>query len=64
MDIETIRRMEETAANVEIMIYKRAFAACILLMTYASLRFADVQRLRHLEAHADSIHGTLLTSKV
>ena len=32
-------------------------------MTYASLRFADVQKIRSLEVGADSIHGALLTSK-
>ena len=64
MDLETIRNLEDSAANVEILISKRAFAAGILLMTYDSLRFADVQRLRSLEANADSIRGTLLTSKV
>ena len=32
-------------------------------MTYTSLRFSDVQRLRSLEVNDDSIHGTLLQSK-
>ena len=64
MDIETIRNLEGPATNVAILIRKRAFAAGILLMNYDSLRFADVQRLRPIGANADSIHGTLLTSKV
>ena len=37
MYIDTIRKLENTAANVEVSINKRAFAAGILLMTYASL---------------------------
>ena len=64
IDIETIRKLEGAAANVEILISKRAFAAGILLVTYASLRFADTQRLRRLEANAESILVTLLASMV
>ena len=63
MDAGTVRKLEDAASNVEILIGKRAFAAGILLMTYASLRFADVQKIRSLEVNADSIHGPLLTSK-
>ena len=44
----TVKKIEPTALNVEIDPFKRAFAAGILLMTYASLRFSDVQRLRSL----------------
>ena len=43
--------------------YKRAFAAGILLMTYASIRFSDVQRVRTSECNSDSAHGALLESK-
>ena len=32
-------------------------------MTYASLRFADVQWLRPFEVNEDAIRGTLLSSK-
>ena len=63
MGVGTVRKLEDTASNVEILISKRAFAAGILLMTYAGLRFADVQKIRPFEANADSIHGALLTSK-
>ena len=63
MDVETVRKLEDAASNVEIPISKRAFAAGILLMTYSSLRFAAVQKIRSLEVNADSIHGAPLTSK-
>ena len=63
MDVETVRKLEDTASNVESLIKKRAFAAGILLMTYAILRFADVQKIRVFGVNADSIHGTILTSK-
>ena len=32
-------------------------------MSYASLRFSDVQRLKTFEVNADSVHGTLLQCK-
>ena len=63
MAVETVRKLDDAVANVEILTIMRAFSAGILLMTYASLRFADVQKIRSLEANADSIHGALLTSK-
>ena len=43
--------------------YKRAFASALLAMTYASLRFADAQRLRAFDTNDDSIYGTLTSSK-
>ena len=46
MDVETERKPDEAASNVEILISKRASAAGILLMAYASLRFAGVKKIR------------------
>ena len=63
MRLETIKKLEELATNVEISPFKRAFATGILLMTYATLRFSDVQRLRSLAVNDDTTHGTLLQSK-
>ena len=53
-----------TSNPLEIFAYGRAFAECILLMTYAILRFAEVQRIRPLEVNDDCVPGTLLTTKV
>ena len=61
MDVGTVRKLDDAASNVEILIAKRSFAAGIL-MTYASLRFADVRKIRSCKVNADSIHGALLTS--
>ena len=63
MKLDTVKKIELMALNVEVAPSKRAFAAGILLMTYTSLRFSDVQRLRILEVNEDSIRGTLLQSK-
>ena len=63
MDLETLKKIERLATNVEANGNKRAFAAGILLMTYAILRFSDVQRRRSLETNDDSVNGTLLRSK-
>ena len=63
MDVETVRKLEATASNFEILISKRPFSAGIPLMTYASLRFADVRKIRPFEVNADSIRGAHLTSK-
>ena len=63
MDIDTIRKLENTATNVDVALNKRAFADGILLMTYASLRFADVRMMRSFEINEESIHGALLTSE-
>ena len=63
MAIETIRLLEGVATNAEVTPCKRQFAAGILLMSYASLRFSDAQRLETFEVNSDSIHGTLLTCK-
>ena len=61
--LDAIKKLASMALNVEIDPFKRAFASGILLMTYARLRFSDVQRLRILEVDADSGRGTLLRSK-
>ena len=63
MKLDTVKKLEELAANVEVDPFKRAFASGILLMTYTSLRFSDVQRLRTLSVNEDSIYGTLIQSK-
>ena len=63
MAIETIKLLEGVAANPEVTPFKRQFAAGILLMSYASLRFSDAQRLKTFEVNSDSIYGTLLTCK-
>ena len=63
MSLKTLRAIEEIALNRLVTPYKRAFAAGILLMTYASLRFPDVQRIRSFELNGDSAHGTLLNFK-
>ena len=62
MKLDTIKKLELLALNVEISPPKRAFASGILLMTYTSLRFSDVQRLRSFEVNEDSARGTLLRS--
>ena len=63
MKLDTIKKLESMALNVEVAPFRRAFAYGILLMTYTSLRFSDVQRLRILELDEDSVRGTLLQSK-
>ena len=63
MDIDTIRKLENDAANVEVALSKRSFAAGILLVTYSGLRFAGVQRMRSFETTEESIRGTRFTSK-
>ena len=63
MDLETVRKIELIATNKKICMYKRAYAAAIIVMTYASLRFADVQKLRTFERNDDSVPGTLSASK-
>ena len=55
MKIETLKKLEEISLNVEFTPPKRAFAAGIVLMTYRSLRFSDVKRLRSLEVGEDSV---------
>ena len=63
MDLSTVKSIEQIALDTDVCVRKRAFAAGIPLVTYASLRFADVQHLRPFEINRDSIHGTLLCSK-
>ena len=63
MSLKTLRDIEELTLNKLVTPYKRAYAAGILLTTYASLRFSDVQRIRTFEVNDDSVHGTLLRSK-
>ena len=63
MKLDTIKKLEALAVNVVITPLKRDFASGILLMTYTSLSFSDVQILRIIEANEDSIRGTLLRSE-
>ena len=63
MSLATIRKLEELASDKEVLSYKRAFSAAILVMSYASLRFADVQKIRTFEFNEDSVYGSLLSSK-
>ena len=63
MEIEAAKAVGRLTINPEVCSCKRASAAGILLMTFGSLRFADVQRLETFEVNNDSVHGTLLCSK-
>ena len=63
MSLTTLRALEETAVNKLGAPCKRAFSAGVLLLTYASLRFPDVQRIRSFEINEDSARGTLLSCK-
>lgn len=63
MSLSTLRAMGEIATNKSATPYKRAFAAGALLVTYASLRFSDVQSTRTFERNEDAVHGTLLNCK-
>ena len=63
MSLDTLRKLENMACDKLVTPFKRAFAAGIILMTYASLRFSDAQRIRSFEVNNDSIHGTLLNCK-
>ena len=61
--LDTVKKLENMALNVEVTPCKRAFASGALLMTYTCLRFSDVQRLRIHEVNEGSVRGTLLQSK-
>ena len=61
--LDTIKKLEGMAVNVEISPIKRARASGLLLMTYTRLMFSDVQRLRCLGGNKGSIYGALLQSK-
>ena len=61
--IDTIKKLDARAVNIEITPFKRAFASGSLLMTYTSLRFSYAQRLRSLEGNEDSVRGTLHQSE-
>ena len=61
--LDTVKKLEELALNVEVAPSKRAFSTGVLLMTFARLRFSGVQRLRILDMNADSAQGTFPQSK-
>ena len=63
MDLSTVWRAEQIAINAEVSGYTRSFESGILIMTYASLRFTDVQILRAFEVNGDSARGTFPPSK-
>ena len=63
MILTTLRALGETALNKPVAPYRRSFAAGILLATYASLRFSDVQRIRSFGINEDSVRDTLLSCK-
>ena len=63
MALSTIKLLECIAINKEVAPFKRQFPAGILLMSFASLRFPDAQRLKSLEVNSDSVYGTLLQYK-
>ena len=42
MDLDAIRKIEQIALSDEVCGYKRAFSSGISLMTYARLRFTEV----------------------
>ena len=46
MPIETVKLLENMPTNEEVAPFKRAFAAGILLMSYAIVRFSGVPRLK------------------
>ena len=63
MPIETAKLFGGVSTNKEVTPPKRAFAAGILLLSYAIQRISDVQRLGTFEVNSDSVHGTLLQCK-
>lgn len=63
MAVSTIKLLEGIAVNKEVAPFKRQFAAGILLMSFASLRFSDAHRLKSIDVNSDSVYGTLLTCK-
>lgn len=60
MDLATVRGVERIALYDEVCFYKRPYGAGIILVTYDSIRFTDVQMLRASEVNSDSAHGTLI----
>ena len=63
MGLDTVRQLGQRATIVQIRPYKRAFVSGILLMAYASIRFAEVRRLRPFGTNEDSSRGNPLWSK-
>ena len=63
MKLDTVKKSDELALNVEAAPPRRAFAAGVLSMAFTSLRFSDAQRLRSFEMNDDSAYGTLPQSK-
>ena len=63
MSLAVVRKLEELSPEKESPIYKRALASAILVMTYAIHRFPDSQKIRTSECNADSVQGSLSSSK-
>ena len=61
--LATLRAIEGISTNPLNKPSERAFAPGVLLMTYTSLRFSDVRRLRSFEVNDDASHGALSCSE-
>ena len=63
MASETAKHIYRIATNIEVSPFKRASAACALLVTYASLRFPGSHSLLTFVANEDSVFGILTSCK-
>ena len=63
VDLTMAKTIGGIALDSDVCVHRRAFAARILLMTYASLVSPDVQRLRTFEIDPDAVRGALLSAK-
>ena len=61
--LEMAKLLDCVATNKEVAPHKRAFDDRILLMSYASIRLSDFQRLEKFEINSDLAYGTLLGCK-
>ena len=57
--LDTIKQVESLARNKLAPPYQLAFSAGVALVTYASLRFSDVQRIRSFDVNSDSVWNAL-----
>ena len=63
MGLGTLKKIELIATNVQVCGHKRAFADGIPLVTYDSMRFSEVQRVKAFGTNDDSVNGALRRSK-
>ena len=63
MNIQTVRQIEALARDKLANPYKRSFAAGVLLIPFASIRFVGAQRLVFFEVNDDSVYGSLSDSQ-